>query len=150
MAILICYDDSEQSKHAVEVSGALFPGADAHILNVWEPIERIVARYAALAPFAGEELGDADGSAETESARLTAAGVELATAAGMGATPHSAVLSSTIAQAVLAVADRLDVDVIITGTRSLHGVRELVSNTLSHSLIQHSARPVLAIPTPLS
>ena len=147
--ILICYDGSEQSKHAIEVAGALFAGAHAHILNVWEPVERIVARYAVLAPFMGEELGDADASAEAESATLTAAGVELAAAAGMSATPHSAVLATSVSDAALAVADSLDVDVIITGTRSLHGVRELIANTLSHALIQHSARPVLAIPTPL-
>ena len=50
---------------------------------------------------------------------------------------------------MLAAADALDADVIVTGTRSLHGVREVISNTLSHALIQHSPRPVLAIPTPV-
>ena len=51
---------------------------------------------------------------------------------------------------VLETADELDVDVIVTGTRSLHGLREVVSNTLSHHLIQHSPRPVLAVPAPPS
>ena len=27
---------------------------------------------------------------------------------------------------------------IVTGTRSLHGVREALANTLSHALLQHS------------
>ena len=46
-------------------------------------------------------------------------------------------------------AHELSVDAIVTGTRSLHGLRELVSNTLSHALIQHSnALPVVAIPNP--
>ena len=40
----------------------------AHVLNVWEPVERIVARYAVLAPFMGEELGAADDDAEAEAA----------------------------------------------------------------------------------
>ena len=35
----------------------------------------------------------------------------------------------------------LDADVIITGTRSLHGVREVIVGTLSHGLIQHSHLP---------
>ncbi len=79
-----------------------------------------------------------------------AAGVELAAAAGLDASAHTAKLVTTVWEAVLEVADALDAAVIITGTRSLHGVREIVSNTLSHSLIQHSARPVLAIPMPVS
>jgi nucleotide-binding universal stress UspA family protein len=49
----------------------------------------------------------------------------------------------------LAAADELAVDVIVTGTRSLHGLREVIANTLSHHLIQHSPLPVLAIPTPV-
>ena len=57
MTILLCFDGSDQSKHAIGVSGELFAGAQAHVLNVWEPVERIVARYAVLAPFMGEELG---------------------------------------------------------------------------------------------
>lgn len=150
MRILLCFDGSDQSKHAVAVAGQLFAGAEAHLLNVWEPVERIVARYAVLAPFMGEELGEADASAEAESAATAAAGVELAAAAGLSATAQTARLATTVWDAVLEVADALGADVIITGTRSLHGVREMVSNTLSHSLIQHSPRPVLAIPMHVS
>ena len=150
MAILLCFDGSDQSKHAVGVTGELFAGAQTHVLNVWEPVERIVARYAVLAPYMGEELGAADDSAQDAAAATAAEGVELAAAAGLHATAHTAKLVTTVWEAVLEVAQVLDVDVIITGTRSLHGVREMVSNTLSHALIQHSPRAVLAIPTPVS
>ena len=150
MTILLCFDGSDQSKHAAGVTGELFAGGDVHVLNVWEPVERIVARYAVLAPYMGEELGAADDSAEAESAATAAAGVELAAAAGLHPKAHTAKLVTSVWEAVLEVADALDVDVIVTGTRSLHGVREMVSNTLSHALIQHSPRPVLAIPTPVS
>jgi len=144
--VLLCFDGSPQSQHAAKVAGLLFPGASAHVLNVWEPVERIVARYAVLAPFMGEELGEADNSAEEESMRTATAGAELASAAGLRATPTSARLETTVWEAVLDVAESLGVDVIITGTRSLHGLREAIANTLSHALIQHSPRPVLAIP----
>ena len=147
--VLLCYDGSPQSQHAAEVAGALFPGAQAHVLHIWEPIERIVARYAVLAPFMGEELGEADASVADESSKLAAAGVAIANAAGLQATPDTAELQTTVWEAVLDVADTIDADVIITGTRSLHGLREVISNTLSHALIQHSPRPVLAIPTPV-
>jgi len=150
MRILICFDGSEQARHAVGAAASLFGGAQAEVLHVWEPVERIVARYAVLAPFMGEELGEADASAEAESTATAAAGVELAAAAGLTAAARTARLETTVWEAVLAAADETDADVIVTGTRSLHGVREIVSNTLSHALLQHSARPVLAIPMPLS
>lgn len=148
--VLLCYDGSEQARNAVAVTAAMFPGARTEVLHVWEPIERIVARYAALAPFMGEELTDADTSVEAESAKVAAAGAALAQEAGLVAGSRTAELESTVWGAILAVAAAIDADVIVTGTRSLHGLREMVSNTLSHALIQHSARPVLAIPMPVS
>ena len=145
--VLICYDGSDRAQHAIAVTATLFPGAHAHVLNVWEPLERIVARYAAIGPYLGEGVGEADAGIEAESTALAAAGAKLAVDAGLKATPHTASLQSTVWEAVVDLAEHLDVDAIITGTRSLHGVREALANTLSHALLQHSARPVLAIPT---
>jgi nucleotide-binding universal stress UspA family protein len=145
--VLICYDGSDRAQHAIAATAALFPGAHAHVLNVWEPLERIVARYAAIGPYLGEDIGEADAGIEADAAALAAAGAKLAEDAGMQATPHTASLRTTVWEAVVDVAEELDVDAIITGTRSLHGVREALANTLSHALLQHSMRPVLAIPT---
>lgn len=145
--VLICYDGSDRAQHAIAVTATLFPGAHAHVLNVWEPLERIVARYAAIGPYLGEGIGEADAGIEADSAALAAAGAKLAEDAGMQATPHAASLRTTVWEAVVELAEKLDVDAIITGTRSLHGVREALANTLSHALLQHSRRPVLAIPT---
>jgi nucleotide-binding universal stress UspA family protein len=145
--VLICYDGSDRAQHAIAVTAALFPGAHAHVLNVWEPLERIVARYAAIGPYLGEGVGEADAGIEADSTALAAAGAKLAVDAGLQATPHTASLHSTVWEAVVDLAEELDVDAIITGTRSLHGVREALANTLSHALLQHSVRPVLAIPT---
>jgi nucleotide-binding universal stress UspA family protein len=147
--ILLCYDGSSQSDHAAEVAGRLFPGARAYVLFVWEPVARIIARYSVLAPFMGEEVGAADADVAAEAARISGAGVERARAAGLDAIAHATELESTVWEAVLDVAEDLKADVIVTGTRSLHGLREVIANTLSHHLIQHSPRPVLAIPTPL-
>ncbi|MGH2851728.1 MAG: universal stress protein, partial [Solirubrobacteraceae bacterium] len=130
--VLLCYDGSDQAKHAIAVAGRLFSGADTHVLHVWEPVERIVARYAVLAPFMGEEIGQADTNIESEASALAAAGVELAQAAGLSASPRIESFESTVWETVLAVAENLGADVIVTGTRSLHGLREVIANTLSH------------------
>ena len=147
-SILVCYDGSDRAGHAIEVAARMFPGARAHVLNVWEPMERIVARYSALGPYLGESIGEADSGIATEAADIAAAGAKLATDAGLEATAHTEQLRMSVWEAVLAAADEYDVDAIVTGTRSLHGVREALSNTLSHALLQHSRRPVLAIPMP--
>ena len=147
--ILLCYDGSSQADHAAEIAGRLFPGARAYVLFVWEPVERIIARYSVLAPFMGEEVGAADADVAAEAKRVAAAGVERAQQAGLDAVAHTAELRSTVWAEVLEVAEELTVDVIVTGTRSLRGLREVIADTLSHHLIQHSPRPVLAIPTPV-
>ena len=144
--ILICYDGSDYATHAIAVAARLFPGAQAHVLNVWEPLERILARYAALGPYIVENVSQADTDIEGEAAGLAAAGAQLASDAGLHATPRTAPLHITVWEAVVAVADALEVDAIVTGTRSLHGVREVFSSPLTHALLQHSGRPVLAIP----
>jgi nucleotide-binding universal stress UspA family protein len=148
--VLICYDGSEHAAHAIAVTAELFPGAQAYVLNVWEPLERIIARYAALGSYVGDAVGEADASIEAEASGLATAGAQLANAAGLHATAHTASLRTTVWEAVVDVAETLEVDAIITGTRSLHGVREVFSSTLSHALLQHSERPVLAIPMVVS
>jgi nucleotide-binding universal stress UspA family protein len=144
--VLICYDGSDRAAHAIQVTATLFPGATAHVLNVWEPMERIVARYSALGAYLGDSIGDADNGISNEAEELAAAGAKLATDAGLTATAHTAPLRTSVWEAVVNAADEFDADAIITGTRSLHGVREALANTLSHALLQHSRRPVLAIP----
>jgi nucleotide-binding universal stress UspA family protein len=148
--VLVCFDGSERAAHAIAVTAKLFPGAHAYVLNVWEPIERIVARYSALGPYFGDGVGDADVGLESDSAAVAAAGAKLAGDAGLDATPHTATLRTSVWEAVVEAAEELDVDAIITGTRSLHGMREVLSNALSHALLQNSKRPVLAIPMPRS
>jgi nucleotide-binding universal stress UspA family protein len=144
--LLICYDGSDRAKHAVQVTAKLFPGAPALVLHVWEPVEHIVARYAVLAPYLGEQVDEADKGAEHESQSVADEGAALASAAGLAASAHTATLRSTVWQAVLESAATLGADIVITGTRSLHGVQELLAGTLSHALLQHGQLPLLAIP----
>jgi len=145
--VLVCYDGSERAAHAIAVTAKLMPGAHAHILNVWEPIERIVARYAALGPYFGDGVGDADSDLETDALAVASVGAKLATDAGLAATPHTVEMRTSVWEAVVEAADRLDVDAIVTGTRALHGMREMLSNTLTHALLQNSRQPVLGIPS---
>jgi nucleotide-binding universal stress UspA family protein len=144
--LLLCYDGSDRAAHAIAVAGKLFPGATAKVVHVWEPVERIIVRYAALAPYLGEQIPEADAGAEQESTQIAEEGAEHATKAGLRASAHNATLETTVWEAVIDAAGELDADVIVTGTRSLHGVKEMLASTVSHALLQHSHVPVLAIP----
>jgi nucleotide-binding universal stress UspA family protein len=144
--LLICYDGSDRAKNAIQVAARLFPGAHARVVHVWEPVEHIVARYAVLAPNLGEGVDQADKGVEAESVTLAQEGANLAAAAGLAATAHTETLKSSVWEAVIESSGALDVDLIVTGTRSLHGVQELLVGTLSHALLQHSQTPLLAIP----
>jgi len=146
--LLLCYDGSDRAAHAIAVAGRLFPGATAKVVHVWEPVEHIVARYAALAPYLGEQIPEADAAAERESSVVAAAGAKHASDAGLAATAHNVTLVSTVWEAVIDASSELGADVVVTGTRGLHGVKELLMSTLSHQLVQHSRVPVLAIPSP--
>src|ERR1700733_11112872 len=108
-SLLICYEGSERAGHAIAVCGELFPGAQAHILNVWEPMERIVARYAALGPYVGDSIGEADTEISGEADAVAAAGVALAQQAGLEGTPHTVAVRTAVWEAVIALADELDV-----------------------------------------
>ena len=146
--LLLCYDGSAPATHAIAVAGHIFPGATAKVVHVWEPVEHIVARYAALAPYLGEQITEADADAERESSLVAQEGAKHAKAAGLAASAHNVTLATTVWEAVIVASSELGADVIVTGTRSLRGVREMLAGTLSHALVQHSEVPVLAIPSP--
>jgi nucleotide-binding universal stress UspA family protein len=146
--LLLCYDGSDHAKHAVDVAAKLFPGATATVVHVWEPLEHIIARYAALSPYLGDNIEDADTNVEQQSSALADEGAKLATDAGLVATPHAVTLETTVWEAVAKSAEEQHADLIVTGTRSLHGARELFAGTLSHALLQHCPTPLLAVPTP--
>jgi nucleotide-binding universal stress UspA family protein len=146
--LLLCYDGSEYAVHAIATAAKLLPGAHADVLHAWEPLERIVARYSALGPYFGDGVGEADATIEKDARAIAEAGAKLAADAGLEAQAHTAPVRMSVWETVIEAADELDSSVIVTGTRSLHGVREALSNTLTHALLHNSRRPVLAIPMP--
>ncbi|MEA2368380.1 MAG: hypothetical protein QOH38_1098, partial [Thermoleophilaceae bacterium] len=75
-------------------------------------------------------------------------GAERATAAGLVAEPRTALREDGIASAILAVADELDADAIVLGTRGLTGLRSMLLGSVSHAVLQHADRSVIVVPSP--
>jgi nucleotide-binding universal stress UspA family protein len=148
--ILLCYDGSEDSREAAARTASLFPGADVTVLTVWEP-------YLELLDQSGFGLGFHETPAEStrmeetlgEHARATAAeGAEHLRAAGIAAAARAERRGVSISGTIAKVADELDADAIVLGTRGRGDVTSLLLGSTSHTIVQHADRPVVVVPAP--
>ncbi len=83
--LLICYDGSEDAKHAIERAGRLLPGRHALVVTVWQPV-------AAMGSFAWSGMTasrmyftELDRSAAEDGQRIADQGVRIAKEAGLEA-----------------------------------------------------------------
>lgn len=144
--ILICYDGSEGSRHAIEKAGELFPAKAAIVLHVWSPFAIIAAAYGgavALPSYEDDELQKA-------ATRTADDGCRLASAAGLQARPEVAEVTFEGSwHTILGVADECEASLIVVGARGLSTFKSLVLGSVSHGVTQHAHRPVLVVPPSL-
>jgi nucleotide-binding universal stress UspA family protein len=149
MRILAAYDGSIDAQEAIDHAARLMPGAEATVLTVWEPIQITLTRTGGMGMGAWyPDEGKIDGASEEAARARATEGAERATAAGLVAEPHVAARQDSIASAILAVADDLNVDAIVLGTRGLTGIRSMLLGSVSHAVLQHADRSVLVVPSP--
>ena len=131
--VLICYDGSDEAKRAVDTAAALLGPRHAVVLNVAPAMSSPVPGSA----FEGLSKADALLRAEAGAAR--------ARRAGFDAEPRTTQASSTW-KGIVDVADELDAEIIVIGSRDLTGLREFARGTVSHDVATHAQRPVLIVP----
>jgi nucleotide-binding universal stress UspA family protein len=140
--ILICYDGTDEARHAIESAAALLGPRPAIVLDV-TPILTLSESVAATSPVvpgaAFMELNEDDAN------RRAAEGPAIARRAGFQAEPRADVSEPTW-EAIVDVADDLDAAAIVMGTRALAGARELFEGSVSHDVILHAGRPVVVVP----
>lgn len=138
--LLVCFDRSSGSHHAIEHAAAMFPGAPTVVLNLWElPLELPAPR--------------AEGSSAREDGRRAAAeeiaaeGCTRARQAGLDARPMTACGSiDGIWRTILELGDELDARVVVIGARGLGALRSMLLGSVSREVVQHARRPVLVVP----
>jgi nucleotide-binding universal stress UspA family protein len=124
--LLLCYDGSEDAKHAIERAGALLADRPALVVTVWEPT-------ASLDSFAwsGASAGAAN-FVELDRAAAEAGG-------------RSIKAAGPVWKTIVETAERCDVAAIVMGSRGLTGVRSMLLGSVSNAVVHHTERPTLVI-----
>ena len=80
--------------------------------------------------------------------RTAEEGVRGLRAAGVDADPLVEQSDGSIARTVLAVAERIDADAVVVGTRGRGAAKSALLDSVSHALVQHADRTVVVVPSP--
>ena len=145
--ILIAYDGSDDAKAAIEQAGKLFRGETATVLTVWERFIDTMTRSGAGAGLI-IDYAEIDTQTAQSAAEKSEEGGKIANEAGLAASAKTAVVESTIANAILDEAASADASVVVTGSRGYTGVKSLLLGSVSHHLVQHADLPVIVVPSP--
>lgn len=142
--LMLCYDGSEDAKHAISEAGSLFPGTHALVLTVWQPVSSLSSLGWAAAT-AMPDLAELDRAAAEKRHRMVAEGVALAQEAGLEAEPIAVQADGPIWEAIIQAADRKRASIVVVGSRGLTGLRSMVLGSVSNSVVHHARHPTFVI-----
>ena len=141
--ILICYDGSEDAKHAIREVASFITQRRALVLSVWQDAEAIPSM--AWAGAAMPDVTELFAAARQGAARVAEEGAGLARAVGFEATSLVEEAMGPIWTAVERVVEAHDVDAVVVGSRGLSGVKSLLLGSVSSGIVHHVSRPVVVV-----
>ncbi|MGC4933332.1 universal stress protein [Gordonia sp. DT30] len=151
-SLMIAFDGGPNSERAIRYAARFLKASTAHVVTAWQPGTLNPARMssvsAGIQPFVDTsplEI-DVDDALRAEAAEINTRGVELARTAGLDATGTLVEVESTVWGALVAAADALDVDLLVTGTRGDSGLKALLRSSVAGHVLKHSHRPVFIVP----
>jgi nucleotide-binding universal stress UspA family protein len=147
--LLLCYDGSDDARHAIQRAGALFAGRRALVVTVWQP-----PAIPSSLGFAGEAAGvvdfvEHDRAAADDGRRLADEGARIARQAGLSAEPLAIEAAGPVWKTIVEIADRDEAATIVMGSRGLTGLRALLLGSVSSAVVNHADRPMLIVRRPL-
>jgi nucleotide-binding universal stress UspA family protein len=143
--VLICYDGSENAKHAISEAAALLSSREAIVLTVVQDTKSLPP-YGWIGGGAGiEELLEQASAAGRE---LAQEGVKAAEAAGFHATAATIDTVDPAWSAIVSAAEERDVGAIVLGSRGLSRVKTALLGSVSNGVVQNAGRPTLVVRPP--
>ncbi len=141
--LLLCYDGSENAKHAIREAAALLGPRRALVLSVWQDAAAIPSL--AWAGGALPDLQDVLAAARDGAERMAEEGAGIARATGFDATAIVAEAKGPIWMGVEQAAEDHDADAIVVGSRGLSGVKSLLLGSVSSGIVHHAVRPTIVV-----
>jgi nucleotide-binding universal stress UspA family protein len=145
--VLLCYDRSEDAKHAIQSAGSLLAGRRALVLTVWQPAAGLYS-IAWLGDTSGTvNFAELDRTAAETGGHIANDGVRIAERAGLQAEPMAVKATGPVWKTIIEVADRHNAAAIVIGSRGLTGLRSLLGS-VSSAVVHHADRPTLVVHRP--
>lgn len=147
--VIVCFDGSEGSTHALELAAQLFPGAHATIVVVWRP----------AVPYGGLGYGgtfilppdiqdDIKTKTRQDAEKRADDGVSRARTLGLAADTVVRETTGPVWRELLGAADDAEADAIVVGSRGFGEIKALMLGSTSQALAHHAQRPLVIVPTP--
>jgi nucleotide-binding universal stress UspA family protein len=146
MPIGICYDGSASAKRSLAVAERVLGDEPAVLLHVWSPPDRVAADAFAIRDDDNPTYEQLEASARERAHEVLDEGKSLAEQLGIAVTPRDDRSHSSVSDMILEIADELDADLIVAGTRGTTAIAEQVLGSVSNTLVHHARRPVLVVP----
>ena len=143
--LLICYDGSEDAKHAIEQAGRLLGGRHALVVTVWQPAAGLGSFAWSGATATMVNFAELDRAAAEDGGRVADQGARIAQEVGLEAEPVTVEATGPVWKAILDIADRRDAAMIVMGSRGLTSVRSMLLGSVSSAVVSHADRPTLVI-----
>jgi nucleotide-binding universal stress UspA family protein len=143
--LILCYDGSEDAKHAIERAGVLFPGGHALVLTVWQTIAGLGSFAWSGATATMVNFVELDRAAAEDGGRIAEEGVRLALKAGLEAEPLAVKATGPVWEKIVETADHRQAAVIVMGSRGLTGLRSVLLGSVSSAVVHHGHHPTLVI-----
>jgi nucleotide-binding universal stress UspA family protein len=136
--ILIAIDDTPSSAAAIEQGLAVAADEGAHVV------------FAHVLSIVGEQFVPDDGVPDRvpDRARTAVLLDAAAKAEAVGVPCTTELLVGFAPKQIAALADDLDVDLVVVGSRHLSGVKRFLLGSISRGLIGETTRPLLVVPEP--
>ncbi|AQA03574.1 universal stress protein UspA [Mycobacterium sp. MS1601] len=149
--LMIAYDGTHNARRAVLYAGRFLSRGSAAdravVLTVWEPMRGSTDSVSIDLDGPPDLLDEDDlDIAFADAQRTNDEGAELAREAGLNAETLVVAISGTVWRTIIDAADKLDADLIVTGTRGTTGVRSLIQSSVADRVLRHGGRPVLIVP----